>query len=128
MMQPAGAGPAIGAAVNRFVAEGGGDSIELLLDEAQRFIPGHRNELVAAAQVSRLLSMPQVAGPDIGTIDPEIATDDFRQAVMEGGRMRISAKRGCANDPPVVVGRDVVHAPMRRGLDRFRRHCAWSLE
>src|ERR1043166_8476583 len=126
MMQPAGAGPAVRAAVDRFIAERGRDSVELLLDEAQRFIPTHRNELVTSAQVSRFLSMSQESGPDIRAIDPEVTANDLRQAVIEGGRMRILRKRGCPNDLPVAIGRDVVDAPMRCRLDRSCLHRARS--
>src|SRR5262245_32284872 len=126
MMQAAGAGPAVRAAVNRFVAEARRDSTELLLDEIERFIPGDRNEFVAAAQVSRLFSMPQVSGPDIGTINPEIAANDFRQAVVEGRGMRVAPKRRCSNNLAVIIRRDVIHAPMRCRLDRSCIHCRRS--
>jgi hypothetical protein len=34
--------------------------------------------------------MSQETGPHIGTIDPEIAMNNFRKAVIEGRRMWIS--------------------------------------
>ncbi len=120
VMEAPGAGPAVGAAVNRFVAVLGLDPRKLVGDEAQRVVPAHGHEGVAAAAVA--VARAQVAGAHIGPVDAQLSAHDLRQPADEGRGMAVGIKRGHARDGAVVVGQHVVDTPVRSGLGGSCRH------
>ena len=70
VVKTAGAGPAVGAAVNRGVSEFRLDPAQFRFDHSQRSVPIHRDESFPAAIMGRAFPSAQVSGPDVGAVNP----------------------------------------------------------
>src|SRR5262245_25544365 len=102
MVQPAGAGPAVGTGENRCIAEGGFYPAELAGRERKRGVPIDRNEwLGAAPRAIAFGTAVEVALAHMRAIDAACFVDRLRHRLRQRRRMLVLFKRLHADDASV---------------------------
>ena len=103
MVQPPGAGPAVGTGEDRGVAVGLAHPRQLVGDHVQRGIPIHRHEgLGAPARAVAVLALFQISLAHIGLVDPCFVIKRVGYGLDQGRGVGVAPKGPHAGNPAIL--------------------------